>query len=378
MERMGSSDTLGTGLGLARAQAELALEVALAVWDLSARLARWVARQCRQDPVEERLQAGAGGLRGERTYALSTVRRYRQIAARFTHWDKKHRADDSATPDVAGYLAALAEAPGHGDPRHLGLLRTTLCALRTTLEEPPEPELTAGLRLPPRPRPVRAAAPATVAALRRAARDRREKLLVILACDLGLRPGQMTTLRWGDICLAQRRLYLDGRHGREEIVLSGGALSRLTACARGRAADELLFPSPQGENPGAATVRTLQNALRRLAGRAGVPPGTTFASLRKTCSAGPAPSPRCNGRVGSRAGPSAAARRPVPGAAAVLPPSRQALVTTGTRAEPVSSAPAEELLPTPPATVFSALVPPSVVRRGVDPPGRSGSPKTTG
>ena len=281
--------------------ATLAFNAALAAWDASASALRWVARQCRRPaaagPSEVAVgTAGVGFPEGlpPSHYAPSTVCRYGEITARFRAWCESCGVRGCTASDFAGFLAALTDSANHcvasphggrHDPRHLGLLRTTICAVRAGLDRPLGLELTAAVRLPPRAQPVPAAPADTVAALRRAALDVRERLLVMLACDLGLRPGQMVALRWGDVSLPRGRLYVDGPKGRLAVAIPSPCRSGLHACARGRAPGDLLLPSPQRGEHGAVTVRTLQNALRRLARRAGVTNGATFASLRKVCPA---------------------------------------------------------------------------------------------
>ena len=229
----------------------------------------------------------------QQPYAPSTVRRYSEITTRFLAWCKSRDRSGSTAPDLAGFLAALAEPASPGmaspqggrcDPRHLALRRTTICALRASLDRPIGLELTTAVRLPPRAPPVPAAEADTVAALRRAAGDMRERLLVILACDLGLRPGQMVARRWEDVSLPESRVYVDGPKGRLAVAIPASRHAVIQACARGHAPGSFLFPSPRRGDCTAATVRTLQNALRRLAKRAGVASGTTFTSLRKAVS----------------------------------------------------------------------------------------------
>lgn len=299
MNSHGPPSSLGSGMALPERHIALALDVAEATWDASAWLVRWLARRCRRhgtapsSPPAFRaaVEGSRAGLPTARSYAPSTARRYGQIAARFAAWDERHCPDGATAPDFGRFLEAAAEAAdrvaatsagGRRDPRHLALLRTTVCALRATIDRSMGLDLTAAVRLPPRPRPVPAADPGTVAVLRHAARSVRERLLIMLSCDLGLRPGQMAGLRWGDVCLRRGLLLVSGRRGRLEVGIPACCRALLAACGRGRAPGDFLFPSPQGGTGASATVRTLENALRRLAGRAGLA-GTTFASLRKAC-----------------------------------------------------------------------------------------------
>ena len=319
---LGPSSSLGSGMGRPERHARLAFDAALAAWDASARLFGWVKRRCR--PTAAGLPSGAEigtatpgprkGLPAERQYAASTVRRYRQIAARFVAWRESLGPRRGAEPDLAAFLAAVvgdtdstATRPAYGrrDPRHRGLLRTTIYAVRAIVDRPLGRELTAAVCLPPRPEPVPAADPDTVTALRGAVRDARERLLVMLSCDLGLRPGQMVGLRWRDVCLRQDRVHLGARTGRLAVAMPASCQTAMAACARGHEPAAFLFPSPQHAGRKAATVRTLQNALRRLAQRAGVNSAPTFVSLRKACLAsqcarsGPAPGEPAPSAAGS-------------------------------------------------------------------------------
>ncbi len=332
MNPCGPADSLGSGMGRPARHAALAFAAALAAWDASAAAVRWVARQCRRPAAGGRSgvavrtaeAAPPDALPQGYCYAPSTMRRYRQITARFRAWCDSQGAGGGAAPDFAGFLATLTAPAGrslvgpHGgrrDPRHLGLLRTTICAVRATLDQPPGPGLTAAIRLPPRSPPVPAAEAESVAALRRAARDVRERLLVMLACDLGLRPGQMAALRWSDVSLAQSQVCLNGRKGGLTVAIPASCRAGLEACSRGHAPGDFLFPSPRRGHSTAATVRTLQNVLRRLAERAGLAPGTTLTSLRKACLSNPPPQSPRGGLSGGLSQPLPYAIRPTAAAA---------------------------------------------------------------
>lgn len=298
------SSTCGSGMGRAQQYNELFLELAVAAWGASASVVRWFARRGRRPDGEDsggsrqRAASPTSGRAGSpaRRYAPSTVCRYGQIARRFAAWEARYAGERGAPPEFADFLAdVVATAGGAGtmpagarrDPRHRALLRTTICAVRATVDGPTGLGLTAGFRLPPRAVPVPAAPLGTVAALRAAVRDLRERLLVMLACDLGLRPGQMVRLRWRDVCLPRGLVHIGGPRGGRAVVIPPACQAGLALCARGHAPGSPLFPSPLGGGGGdPVTVRTLQNALRRLAIRAGVPPGTTFSCLRKACPAG--------------------------------------------------------------------------------------------
>jgi hypothetical protein len=314
MNTHGPSSSLGSGLGRAERNAALALDAAVAAWDASVRLVGWVARGGRLPGANVLPPYGPPGAMpadspGEpstgRRYAPSTVLRYRQVAALFAAWDRRNDSDGCTPSGFGRFLAGVAAGAGHGrgvraggrqDPRHLALLRTTICAVRATIDRPMGLELTASLRLPPRAQPGPASDPSTVAALRRAVRDRREKLLVILSCDMGLRPGRMAELRWGEMSLDQGRACLRGRAGASDIAIPAPCVPILTECAQGHALEDFLFPSPQCGEGMPTTVRTLQNALRRLVARAGAAPETSFSSLRKAASPAGGARAACSGQ----------------------------------------------------------------------------------
>jgi integrase len=298
MSNLGPSMSLGSGMGRPERHAALAFNAALATWDASASLVRWVARHWGGQAGGRQPGAAVGAAatatpRGEplpRLYAASTTLRYRQIAARFAAWNSTAGRHAAATPDALGFLTAIAAtAPGtgassgRGDPRHLALRRTTICALRATVDRPLGLDVTAGIPLPPRPRAVLAAGPGAVAALRAAVQSPRERLLVLLACDLGLRPGEMVALRWSDVRLRQSLLYVRVRGSRLATPIPASCLAVLAACAYSHSPGDFLFPSAPCGALQPVTTRTLQNALQRLVARAGLTPGTTFTSLRKAC-----------------------------------------------------------------------------------------------
>jgi integrase len=328
MNNRGPSMSLGSGMGRAERHAALAFSTALATWDASASLVRWVARHCgwRAGARQPGAAVGAAATappRGQplpQLYAASTALRYRQITARFTAWNSASGRHADATRDIVGFLAAIAATDrGTGassvrcDPRHLALRRTTICALRATVDRPLGLDMTAGIPLPPRPRAVLAADPGTVAALRAAVQSPRERLLVLLACDLGLRPGQMVALRWSDVCLRQSLLYVNARGRRLATPIPASSRTALGTCARNDTPSDLLFPASHCGALRPVTTRTLQNVLRRLLARAGLAPGTTFTSLRKACVGTLPPGARRGVPLEDKAHPTASAQCP-PGA----------------------------------------------------------------
>lgn len=301
----------GSGMGRAHQYNLLLLDLAIAAWGASTSAFRWVMRHSRRHGGES-CRGGvpratpAAPLRpgpSIRHYAPSTVRRYGQITRRFVAWQSRHLAKTPGSPGFACFLSEIAATASTGcggrrgysrcDPRHLALLRTSICAVRATIDKPMGLGLTTGVRLPPRGAPVPAASPAIVAALRAAVRDPRERLLVILACDLGLRPGQMVKLRWRDIAVAQGLVHTGGIRGQLDVAIPTACHGGLVACAHGHTPDDFLFAPPLCNAAARAlTVRSLQNALGRLVRRSGVGSGITFTCLRKACAAQGRPMPQ--------------------------------------------------------------------------------------
>ena len=169
MDSFPSSDSLGSGMGTAASYGRLLCEIGAAAWKASARLSRWAAG-ARTAPGPQR---GAAPASAVPAYAPSTLRRYGQIAVRYDAWATKREREGGPAPDCAGFLEETADSGadavvrrGHGrwDARHLALRRTTICALRAMAADRQGPDPTAGLRLPPRPPPMAAAAPGTGAA----------------------------------------------------------------------------------------------------------------------------------------------------------------------------------------------------------------------
>jgi site-specific recombinase XerC len=317
---------------MAASYGRLVLAIGVAAWDASARLSTWVVGHCRGGNPQRtaRARAGAGVRRvagvcpAEIPYAPSTLRRYREITVRFAAWAAGRGSADGCQPDCAEFFAEMLRpgsgngvlsARGQRDPQHLALRRTTICALRAAVDRTPGTDPTAGLRLPARPPPVAAATAQAVAALRGHARREGERLLLILACDVGLRPGQIIALRWRDVCLRARRVRVAKRRGTRDVPIPVGSMPTLARLTRCHGPEDFLIPSARRGLRYPTTVRTLQNVLRRLVQRSGAPPDTTFTRLRKL-HVPPAPEPGtlsralCSGRrkdvSPARSSPSAA------------------------------------------------------------------------
>jgi|GEM_PF-2537845 len=256
-------------------------------------LVRWVANRRRRKAAAGALPSVAvsvshtGASPHSDDYADSTATRYLQVAHRFAQWVAIHGYGSLGPATLTRFLAeATGQATGSNrDPAHRGLGRTTLYALRATVDA--AGELTAGLRPPPHPPPVAPPRRRTVAALWRAARDSRERLLVVLCHGVGLRPGQMAPLHWCDLDLRQRKVRYAGHRGQREAAIPRRWLRALVD-ARGDLAegDHVFPPTVKDGIARSVSVRTLQSALSRLAQRAGAPAGTTFESLRRAASGG--------------------------------------------------------------------------------------------
>ncbi len=199
--------------------------------------------------------------------------------------------------DVKSYLRELAD-----EGSSASTVRTYLAPLRAMFADAVEEGLlrsnpAAGLRLP---RPAVAdeeaeerAKALTEAELRKliVATPKEWKLLVRLLAATGLRLGEVTALRWGDLELGRRRVKVRRRlyrgtfappkskYGRRDVPLAPG-LSRELWRARGTASDDaLVFAGSAGEPLDASTVfRAVKNAAKT----AGVPWAGPH-TLRHTC-----------------------------------------------------------------------------------------------
>lgn len=346
----------GLGAGAAIRTLDMLSDAGELAWFLSSRALRRVERACqsrrhtpRQPRPGEKSGAGLERLLLRWDCAPATARRYRQIADRFTAWSEGLPGGKREELSASRYLAEAMTGPGFGrDPRHLGLRRTTLCALRSALDRPFGLSLTAGIPIPPRPPPVPATAPDTVTALRRAARGEREKLLLILSSDLGLRPGEMVAVRRGDLDTRGRRVRIVLAKRVIEATVPAASIEALRAARCGGDPMEYLFAASGCERTAPLTVRTLQSTLRRLCGRTGTASDVTLTSLRKTCaiaisskappvdthdSAGPAAT--ADKRAGGTVGPSPRHR------VAAFPPFRHAEGSSCAQRRPPSARPCE-------------------------------------
>jgi integrase len=281
-----------SGSSLDRAQQCLgyAIGAAEVVWDLSKALVSR-ATEPRDTPAPAPLPDWPEGFTGEqletfllrRNYAPATARRYRQIGMRLTAWyqDGGAATDDAGT--VERFLADTtpsAGVPARHDPRHLGLTRTTLCAVRACIDRPLGRGLSAGTRFPPRPRPLDSSSVGTIEALAAAARGCRELLLLVLCAWVGLRVGQMAALRHRDIDLSAGKVRVPRRRGWRDVPIPPGCLGALAQCLGEGDDGAFVFPSAARGDGGPVSVRAMQYTLRRLIQRAGVSPGTTFETLR--------------------------------------------------------------------------------------------------
>jgi len=314
---------------LARAQQAVGFAggVLEAVGEASAGAVRWLAGKVRGGhgarearpwwPEELRGAVLEEELRRKRRYASSTLRRYGQIVERFTRWYEGQEAPGEDAGMVARFLAETSggiPGPGRGgrrDPRHLGLGRTTLSCIHSTVDWLSGRALAAGTRLPPRPRRWEPVAAETVARLEQAAGAAgRERLLLVLCVWVGLRVGQMAGLRRRDLGRGCREVWYLGRRGRrQKAVVPPGCRRVLARCVRGCGPGDWLFPSAAGDGAGPVSVRALQRRLAALVQRAGAPAGTTFEAWRRSGAGAPPPA-----AVGAAECPSATSRQPQPAA----------------------------------------------------------------
>jgi site-specific recombinase XerD len=99
----------------------------------------------------------------------------------------------------------------------------------------------------------------------------RDRALVLLMLDTGIRLGELVALSVGDVDLVEGRCRVMGKGSKERVVPLGGRARRAirtSLLARGSlSADDPLFVGRQGAR---LTPRALQQMVRRLARSAGV------------------------------------------------------------------------------------------------------------
>lgn len=197
-------------------------------------------------------------LAGHADAAPATVAGYRKVVERHV---RPHLGDAPlrglSRPRVVAWLDALAAAGVSAAERVRAAkyLRTALNAAVARGLLPANP--TAHVKLPKKPRPDKAAfTPAQVAALLAAARPRGLYPHLRLWFDLGLRPGEMFALEWGDfaadLSAATVRRAWDDVGGAVKptktdrvrtLVLSAGARAALLPARKARG---LVMPAPKG------------------------------------------------------------------------------------------------------------------------------------
>jgi len=313
----------GSGMGRAVGTISLLVDVGSAAWRASSYAFRQISRlrtrstTARPPPSPEAtLGEALEDLLRQRDYAPSSARRYRQVVDRFRRQTGWRPGATDGPAHLARFLAMIAAdpsvgpmntVPGRRDPQRLAVRRTTVYAIRAAVDRLHGLQLTTDVSLPPRPPPLPGPSAGVVEALHRAAVDTLGRLLLVLTCELGLRPGQIAALRRGNVRVRRGRVFLSLRRGVLEAALPTACLDILARVARAGAPEEYLFPSPCRGGARPLSVRTLQNMLRRISARAGVGSEATFSCLRKAC-----PSGRVVPVVGLRAAAGLSARRALP------------------------------------------------------------------
>ena len=251
-------DTLGTGLGAVHAAGRAVSDAAQAVTLATESIRHLLRRAAPLPTADRRFLDGVPGLLKDRGYRASTVRTYSTCVARYVIW--RHRQGlVKDGHDVAGFLADLAARRYRS-----GVLRLHLGALRTVFDRLLGETITQDLSYAPRP-PCTAAAPPQD--IRRLVADapQREALLVLLAATAGLRPSELSGLRWQHVSTSQRTVHVvRGRRARTvELPIPADVAARLARYrTAGAKPEDLVFT---GQKPGCPlAVRSIQSALKRL------------------------------------------------------------------------------------------------------------------
>ena len=263
------SETIGTGLGTVRAAGRVARDAAMAAV-AAAGAVRRIFRRLGPLPVAERELLGqVPSLLRARGYRESTIVRYSDCTVRYMVW-RHARANCEKIHDVPGFLADLT-ARG----QRSAVLRVHLAALRTVLDRLLDQQATSGVRYAARPPCMPPAHPADVRRLLSEASGR-DALLVSLAARVGLRPGELSTLKWRQIDTGGSVVQVvRGRRGRTVgLAVPAEVMARLAA-HRVSTPEDYVFPGRGGGRP--LAVRSIQLALSRLVSRCQV--RTTYTRL---------------------------------------------------------------------------------------------------
>ena len=266
-----TSDTLGTGLGTVHAVILAGRDTAAAAAFAAGAICRILRRLGPLLATDRELLEQVPSLLRDRGYRESTVVRYTECVVRYMIW-RHVRFDRAERHDVAGFLADLREQGQRG-----AVLRLHLAALRTVLDRLLDQRATAGIRYAARPPCTPPARPADIRRLLSEAAGR-DALLVSLAAKVGLRPSELSTLRWRQVDIEESVIQVvRGRRGRTVgLALPADVTARLAAYKAVTATSEdYVFPGRRARSP--LAVRSVQLALNRLGSRCGV--GVTFTRL---------------------------------------------------------------------------------------------------
>lgn len=111
-------------------------------------------------------------------------------------------------------------------------------------------------------------------ATRRSASPRRDRAIVLMLLDTGLRASELIALRWGDLDIAERTARVRGKGGKwRSVSWSGDTARAIVAYAKDRGRDDAdpLFLSESGNTPGEALTRGgLGKIILRLGREAGI------------------------------------------------------------------------------------------------------------
>lgn len=238
---------------------------------------RRAAEASQQDdrPALKSLQNAYIGLHGRRGTDTSprTLETYWRGAQLFLEWCaqsglKPHQGGEA---EARRFLASLADLSPKSRQVYLTGARSIVSALRWAGLGSGDPF--SSIRVTdPTPREEKAD-PYTVEELRRllAVADARERALVLLAADAGLRLAEVVSLTWSGVDLQRKQLTVEGKGGKRAKV---AATDRLIKALR-----------PLGRREGpirGVSRRRVQQLFHRLCVRAGVKP-RGYHALRHSC-----------------------------------------------------------------------------------------------
>jgi len=201
-------------------------------------------------------------LEAERMVAPETLRWYRDHLRRFAAFTAS--MPDPFSPEA--FVAFLADLRRSGRSPHtvaayVRILRHFGRFLAERDGRPANPA--AGLRPPRADRRPRAISPEDRRRMIRAAGSPRDRAILLLLRDTGMRARELLGLAWGDIDLSRRSAVVRGKGGRHRVVFFSEAAARALRAWRkacgGREEDRVFPLSYQG-------LRYLLDAIARRAG----------------------------------------------------------------------------------------------------------------